>query len=251
MKAKNPDAITIAETWFDAAKYFLGDTFDSTMNYIFRNAVLDYAGGGDARATVAQLELMREHYPPQAFHALMNLLSTHDQARSLHVLGWHDDADAAQAREAKARYRLALLLQMSYPGAPAVYYGDEVGLSGGDDPDNRRPFPWADEGGQPDESLHAEFRRLIALRHELPILRRGTLGAPLWADAHLIVLPRTLGAQQAITATNNHREPRRADVAAKEGTWVDRLSGERFTARDGRLAFEVPGRWGRILLREP
>ncbi len=77
-----PDALTIAETWFDSSKYFLGDTFDSTMNYIFRNAVLDYAAGADATSAYQNLELMREAYPPQAFYALMNLLSTHDQARS-------------------------------------------------------------------------------------------------------------------------------------------------------------------------
>lgn len=248
IKAHRPDAITIAETWFDAAKYFLGDSFDSTMNYIFRNTVLAYAGGGDARQLVPNLELMREHYPPQAFHALMNLLSSHDQARSLHVLGWHDDRDAAQAREAKARYRLALLFQMTYPGAPAVYYGDEVGLNGGDDPDNRRPYPWADLGGTPDLALRDEFRRLIALRHELPVLRRGTLGAPLHVDAHVIVLPRSLGAQQAITATNNHDLARSVTVPAADGDWIDRLSGERLTARGGRLEMDVPPRWGRVLV---
>jgi cyclomaltodextrinase len=208
LKRHKPDAIAIAETWFDAAKFFLGDTFDSTMNYIFRNTALAYAAGGDARQLVGNLELMREHYPPPAFHALMNLLSSHDQARSLHVLGWHDDADPAQERLAKARYRLALLLQMSYPGAPAVYYGDEVGLSGGDDPDNRRPFPWADLGGRPDEDLHAEFRRLIALRNALPVLRRGELGAPLHVDAHVIVLPRRLGETVALTITSNAAEAR-------------------------------------------
>lgn len=249
IKAHRPDAITIAETWFDAAKHFLGDAFDSTMNYIFRNAVLDYAGGGDARKLVPQLELMREHYPPQAFHALMNLLSSHDQARSLHVLGWHDDADAVQERRAKARYRLALFFQMTYPGAPAVYYGDEVGLNGGDDPDNRRPYPWADEGGRPDLALRAEVQRLIALRHALPLLRRGTLGAPLHVDAHVVVVPRTLGAEQAITASNNDAAPRRVEVPAADGEWLDRLSGERFTARGGRLAFEVPGQWGRVLVK--
>jgi cyclomaltodextrinase / maltogenic alpha-amylase / neopullulanase len=250
IKAHRPDAITIAETWFDAAKYFLGDSFDSTMNYIFRNAVLDYSNGGDAAVLVSHLELMREHYPPQAHAALMNLLSTHDQARSLHVLGWHDDADAAQAREAKARYRLALLWQMTYPGAPAVYYGDEVGLGGGDDPDNRRPFPWADQGGQPDEAMHAEFKRLIALRHALPVLRHGSLQAPLMADAHVVVLRRALGDQQALTVTNNHLQPRRAGVPADDGVWLDRLSGERFTARSGRLEFDVPARWGRVLVKE-
>jgi cyclomaltodextrinase len=78
IKAHRPDAITIAETWFDSAKYFLGDSFDSTMNYIFRNALLEYAAGGDAALLYRNIESIREAYPPPAFHALMNLLSTHD-----------------------------------------------------------------------------------------------------------------------------------------------------------------------------
>ena len=250
IKAHKPDAITIAETWFDAAKYFLGDSFDSTMNYIFRNTVLAYAAGGDARQLMPNLELMREHYPPQAFHALMNLLSSHDQARSLHVLGWHDDGNTAQEQLAKARYRLALFFQMTYPGAPAVYYGDEVGLNGGDDPDNRRPFPWADQGGRPDEAMHADFKRLIALRHAMPVLRRGTLGAPLHVDAHVVVLPRQLGALQVLTASNNSDAERVVVVSLPEGAspfHVDRLSGQRFAAKGRQLTLPVPPRWGLVL----
>lgn len=254
IKAHKPDAITIAETWFDAAKYFLGDSFDSTMNYIFRNTVLEYAAGGDARKLMPNLELMREHYPPQAFHALMNLLSSHDQARSLHVLGWHDDGNAAQEQLAKARYRLALFFQMTYPGAPAVYYGDEVGLGGGDDPDNRRPFPWADQGGRPDEAMHAEFKRLIALRQAMPVLRRGTLGAPLHVDAHVVVLPRRLGDQQVLTASNNSDGPRVVTLTLPAGAataYVDRLSGAGFTAAGGQLTLPVPPRWGLVLEARP
>lgn len=251
IKAHRPDAITIAETWFDASKYFLGDTFDSTMNYIFRNAVLAYAEGGDARKLVPNLELMREHYPPPAFHALMNLLSSHDQARSLHVLGWHDDGNAEQARLAKARFRLALFFQMTYPGAPAIYYGDEVGVTGGDDPDNRRTYPWEDQGGQPDLDLRREVQRLIALRHRLPVLRRGTLDAPLHVDAHVIVLARRLGEAQALVASNNDAAVRRVSVPAADGPWADALTGERYEARQGRLDVDLPPRFGRVLVPAP
>ena len=102
VKGHRADALTVAETWFDASKYLLGDMFDSTMNYIFRNSVLECASGGDARALNANLELMREHYPPPALYALMNLLSTHDQARSLNVLG-DLGRDPAAAELASAR----------------------------------------------------------------------------------------------------------------------------------------------------
>jgi glycosidase len=251
IKAHKPDAITIAETWFDASKFFLGDSFDSTMNYIFRNALLDYAAGGDARKLVAQLELMREAYPPQAFYALMNLLSSHDQARALHHFGYRDDGDQGKLNEAKQRLRLAMFFQMSYPGAPAIYYGDEVGVAGGDDPYNRATYPWADQGGRPDEGLLADVKRLTAMRHALPVLRHGSLGAPLYQDEHVIALARQHGRQWAISASNNATVARTLQLslpkALHQAEFVDALSGERLRARQGMLTIELPALFGRVL----
>lgn len=252
VKAHRPDALTVAETWFDASKYFLGDMFDSSMNYVFRSAVLDYAAGGKAVALAGQLEHLREAYPPQAFHALMNLLSSHDQPRALHHLGWHEGTrDAAVIARAKQRLKLALLLQMSYPGAPTVYYGDEVGVTGGDDPYNRAPYPWADEGGQPDLALRAEFKRLIRLRTDHPVLRRGDLAAPLHADDHVLVLLRRLGDTWALTATNNAEVAQRVTVRLPRElvarSWRDALGGEPpLPDAAGELSLEVPALYGRV-----
>ncbi|HEX5682393.1 MAG TPA: alpha-amylase family glycosyl hydrolase [Ideonella sp.] len=256
IKTHQPDAITIAETWFDSSKYFLGDAFDSTMNYIFRNTLLEYAAGGDATVLYRNLESIREAYPPQAFHALMNLLSTHDQARSLHVLGWTDGASAEAVALAKRRYRLALLFQMTFPGSPAVYYGDEVGVTGGDDPYNRATYPWADEGGKPDDAMLAEFKRLIALRHRHAVLRRGSLEAPLFTDAHAIVLARRLGDQWAITATNNADAPRTATVKLPAGApkrWSDALNASHpaAIAENGQLTLQLPALGGTVLISSP
>lgn len=265
IKAHRPDALTVAETWFDASKYFLGDMFDSTMNYVFRNAVLEYAAGGDAKALYGHLEHLREAYPPQALYALMNLLSSHDQARALHHFGWHDDTqDAAAIALAKQRLKLAVLFQMTYPGAPTVYYGDEVGLTGGDDPYNRAPYPWADEGGKPDTALLEVFRELIALRKGHAVLRRGSLAAPLHADAHVIVLLRRLGDQWAITATNNASVPQTVvldlpaglraealhDVLGRAGGATPAADGPAAPVPrpDGRLVLEVPALYGRVLV---
>ncbi len=109
------------------------------MNYIFRNAVLDYANGGDARVAYQNIEYIREVYPPQAFHALMNLLSIARrgaQPARLRLRRTNSDPPEQIAR-AKQRLRLAVFFQMMFPGAPAVYYGDEVGVTGGEDPYNR------------------------------------------------------------------------------------------------------------------
>ncbi len=252
IKGHKPDAITIAETWFEASKFFLGDTFDSTMNYVFRSAVLDYAAGGKASELARPLELMRELYPPQAFHALMNLLSTHDAARSLHVLGWKDaDASPEKIAEAKQRLRLAAFFQMTYPGAPAIYYGDEVGVTGGDDPYNRAPYPWADLGGEPDTALLADFKRLVGLRREHAVLRQGSLAAPLHADEHVIVLLRRLGSTWAVVAANNDGRPRSVEVQLPTGVpkrLKDALSGESVSLHEGRLVVTVPAMFGCVLV---
>jgi cyclomaltodextrinase len=253
VKQHRPDALTVAETWFDSSKYFLGDMFDSTMNYIFRNAVQDYAAGGKAGELYRQLEHLREAYPPQALYALMNLLSSHDQARALHVFGWHDDTrDPAVINRAKQRLKLAVLFQMIYPGAPTIYYGDEVGLTGGDDPYNRAAYPWADQGGQPDTALLADFQRLTKMRHAHPVLRRGTLEAPLFADEHVIVLARRLGDTWAITATNNAEMPRTVTVPLPAGMKAaelkDALGGAAVKATPEGLRFELPALFGRVLV---
>ncbi|WP_269532051.1 glycoside hydrolase family 13 protein [Chitinimonas sp. BJYL2] len=254
VKAKRPDAITVAETWFDSSKYFLGDMFDSTMNYVFRNTVLDYAAGGKASELYANLEYLREVYPKPALHALMNLLSSHDVPRSLHVLGYHDDGNIEKLALAKARYRLALFFQMTYPGSPAIYYGDEVGVTGGEDPFNRATYPWTDRGGKPDMAMLAEVRRLTSLRQALPILRHGELGPAMLTNDHVIVLPRALGAQRALVISNNASVEQNFTVQLPED-WVnlifrDAEHGTVFSVQQGRLALSLQPYAGRVLIGE-
>jgi glycosidase len=253
IKRHKADALTVSEVWFDASKYLLGDMFDSTMNYIFRNAVLEYAAGGSAQSLVAQLELMRESYPPQAHNALMNLLSTHDAARALHRFGYRDDGKDTPDGIALAKQRLllAVFLQMTYPGAPTIYYGDEVGVTGGDDPYNRGTYPWADEGGQPDLALLADFKKLTKLRHDHPILRRGSLQAPLFTDDHVLVLVRRLGPTWALTATNNSAQAQTVTVTLPEGaaqSFRDVLKGGQLQAQGRQLTLKVPPNFGSVLL---
>ena len=178
------------------------------------------------------------------------------------VAGW-----ATPTWVARQRLRLALLFQMSYPGAPTVYCGDEVGLAGGDDPYNHAPYPWADQGGQPDRALHAELKRLIGLRQAHPVLRRGELLAPLWVDEHLIVLARRLGdgptAAWSITATNNSEQARTVTLTLPSGLPAQRLrdgltdlpataptAGPALQHQGDPLTLTVPALYGRLLLSE-
>ena len=256
IKQHRTDALTIAETWFDSSKYFLGDMFDSTMNYIFRNTVLDYAGGGSASDGYHNIEFIREAYPPQAFHALMNLLSTHDAPRALHVFGYKDEGTSAEMIvEAKQRLRLAIFFQMIFPGAPTIFYGDEVGLTGGEDPFNRGTYPWADRGGRPDTALLADIKALIKMRKDNSVLRHGSLDAPLLLDENLIVLARRDGETWAITATNNATSAKTVTLKLPAEMRVrrfrDALTGAIQVADgDGRIALSIPALFGTVLISE-
>ena len=204
IKQHRPDALTVAETWFDSSKYFLGDMLrlDHELHLPQRRARLRQRRRR-ARG-YRNLEYLREAYPPQSLHALMNLLSTHDVARSLHLFGYSAESDPpAQIALAKQRLRLALFFQMTYPGAPAIYYGDEVGVTGGEDPFNRATYPWADRGGQPDlQRCWPTYKRLLGdAPRSTAVLRRGSLSAPLHLDEHVIVLARQPG-----DALGDHRE---------------------------------------------
>ena len=252
IKEHRPDALTVAETWFDSSKYFLGDEFDTTMNYIFRNAVIDYANGRNAKQAYQSIELIREAYPPQAFYALMNLLSTHDVARTLNELGDTDTSTPAQVGQAKARFRLAVLFQMTFPGAPAVYYGDEVGVTGGADPLNRGTYPWADKGGKPDTAMLADFEKMIGLRNENEVLKRGSIDAPLQLDENIIVLTRKYQGVRAVTAFNNSTTPREVTVDLPLGygdkPYRDAVTGASVQPSNGKITLTVPALSGSVLI---
>lgn len=252
VKSHKPDAITIAETWFDSSKFFLGDTFDSTMNYIFRNTVLDYANGGKANVLYQNIEWIREAYPPQAFYALMNLVSSHDQARALHLFGYKEGATPEDISRAKQRLKLATFFQMTFPGAPAIYYGDEVGVTGGDDPYNRATYPWADLGGKPDTALLAEFQAMTKMRRDHAVLRHGTISAPIYSDANVIVLTRRLENSFALVATNNAVTAKTVRVTLPDGvrdiTLTEALTGAAIRVEGNTFTLNVPPVFGVVLV---
>lgn len=169
LKMIDAEAVVIGEVWEDASNkvsyderrfYFCGRQLDATMNYPLREAMLKFVSGEeDARAVWDRLMRLYEHLPPQNFFAQLNLLGTHDTPRIRTVLETWDPLLA------EARWRLLYTWLFLYPGVPHVYYGDEVGLVGGKDPDNRRTYPW----GREDMSRYAFIRALIQLRHQLKL----------------------------------------------------------------------------------
>lgn len=236
VKAANPQALTISETWQKDStllRMIRGDRLDTTMNYRLRDAVLgllvpgpfDSKGFGDSGRIIqpsefaSRLASIREDYPDAAYYSLMNLLDSHDTERLLWTLtpGAETTADkeanAANVAAGKLRVRLASLIQFTVPGAPTVYYGDEVGMTGDDDPDDRRTYPWADLGGTPDTAMLAHYTALADLRDELAALTDGDFRILLANDAdETVAYGRKAGSAAAVVALNRSGSSRTLSI---------------------------------------
>ncbi len=170
-KSVKPDCYLLAEIWGDASPWLQGDMFDATMNYTFRDLCLDYFAR-DALTTADFLDgvtRMQAMYAPPVTAVSHNLFSSHDTERFLRMAG-----------EDPRRLRLATLFQLSIPGAPGIYYGDEIGMTGGFDPDCRRAFPWDTPETWDRETLEMA-RALTRLRKAHPALRYGEW-RPMWSE---------------------------------------------------------------------
>lgn len=226
VKSTRPEAFIISETWQKDStllRMLRGDRADTTMNYRLRDAVIglltpgafDSKGFADSGRPIlpsefaARMASIQEDYPQAAFYSLMNLLDSHDTERLLWTLtpGSETTADkelnAANVSAGKRRQQLASLIQFTVPGAPTVYYGDEVGMTGDDDPDDRRTFPWPDRGGAPDKAMFTHYQALAKLRKTTPSLVIGSFQI-LAADdaAQVVAYGRKTGDQASVVVVN-------------------------------------------------
>jgi cyclomaltodextrinase / maltogenic alpha-amylase / neopullulanase len=255
VKETNPEAYIVGEIWEAAGRWLQGDQFDAVMNYLFAVPTLNFAG-----ARTLRLDYQREHYELRPFdgadyaaaidrmhalydweinHAQLNLLDSHDTARALWIVG-----------EDKSALRLAALLQMTFPGAPCIYYGDEIGLSAGDDPSCRGAFPWDDEGAW-DHDLLAFYRQATALRRRYAALRTGSF-TPLYAQGSVYAFRRALAGEEALVAVNTADAPVPLTLTLPPGAparytqaWPAR--GDAHHAQDGVLTLTLPARDALVL----
>ncbi len=162
VKSINPEAYLVGEIWHDGSPWLKGDQFDGVMNYLFRDTVVSFFAKReiDVDTFDARLHKLMRDYSPQITYNLLNLLGSHDTPRFLTLCQEHVE-----------RMFPAIIFQMTYPGAPMIYYGDEVGLTGGDDPDCRKTMIW-DESRQNRELLGL-YRKTIAIRKRYSALRTG------------------------------------------------------------------------------
>ncbi len=261
VKALDSDAVIIGEIWDDATKYLKGDMYDSVMNYLFRNAVTSFAMGTNAEDTTKAMEKIRERYPEEAFYAMMNLVGSHDTTRVLSYLdGIGDDrSDTSLAAAfptwestsvlAKDRQKLVAFLQFTYAGAPTIYYGDEIGMVGSDDPDDRRAFEW----GQGDQETVEWYATLAAIRAEYSALRTGSVEV-FDVDADVMGYVRRDDANALVVVANNASESKQvvlnmSALAVKGETFKDLVTGTTYTVGTaGTITVDVDALRGAILV---
>ena len=208
----NPDAYIVGEIWHEAQRWLQGDQFDAVMNYLFTAASLNFFAGSHLNMDVItqaggfkdRIRNMHAHdfanevdrilnlYPQDITFAQLNLLDSHDMPRFLSCVNGD-----------KNSLKLAWLFMFTLPGAPCVYYGDEIGVDGGHDPDCRKAFPW--DTSKWDTDLLEYAKACIAMRKEHKPLRRGEYKR-IYAEGDLMAFSREHKGERIVTAFNVSNE---------------------------------------------
>jgi len=265
MMEEKKDSFLLGEVWEDGSnkiaysrrrQYLLGHETHSLMNYPFRVSAMDYLRGGDARHFVDAMESIRENYPPEAFYSCMNMLGTHDNPRILTMLGTFPKP-TPETRTERAEYRMtpeeyhrgARLLQTgaillyAFPGSPTIYYGDEAGMEGYEDPFNRGTFPW----GREDRMLQRRFSLLGSLRNNRVSLQKGSLRWVL-AEDHVLAFARDYEGETTVAVTNAGDEPMFLSFDWEGDLATDALTGQQFLTQDGKVSLCLPPLEGVLLV---
>ena len=261
VKECNPDAVIIAEHYGNPSAWLQGDEWDTVMNYdAFMEPVTwfltgmqkhsdDYRGDqfGNAESFWGAMRYHSKAFSSSSLNVAMNELSNHDHSRFLtrtnHKVGRMNTlgCEAAEQGVDKAVLREAVLMQMTWIGAPTIYYGDEAGVCGFTDPDNRRTYPW----GREDHDLIRFHKELIRIRKESKELRTGSIRC-LMSEYNVIAYGRFSRKNQYVVVVNNNDHEKVLTVsvwttgAPKEGKMVSLMKTDRegFTTEPTEYAIE-------------
>jgi neopullulanase len=256
VRAINPEAYIVGEIWHEAQRWLQGDQFDATMNYLLTAGLLGFCGGShlsmhevnrvggyQGRVTphmraedfASHIDYLLGLYKPEFTQVQLNLLDSHDTPRFLTCV-----------KNDKAALKLAWQFIFTFPGAPCIYYGDEIGMDGGHDPDCRKSFPW--DESKWDHDLHDHLKALITLRKAHPILRTGEY-KKLYAEHGVIAFERSDAKEKLIVAINASESTRQVEVPREAGGKPQVLFGQAssITSKDGRVQFTVSARTGIIV----
>lgn len=238
VKGINPEAYLVGEIWTAASRWVGDGHFDGLMNYPLRDAILDPLCNKAPFSLLPAVQAeMQSVYKPEQMRALYNPLGSHDTKRVMTKL-----------RGNLAKARLAYAALFAHPGAPAIYYGDEVGVRGGLEPASRGAFPW--DESQWNQELREWIRKLIGLRKQFAPLRRGDFGLLMQDEKQqTLAFARSYRGQRMIVALNYSGETRRFELTGEMlgdlagAPLQDWLKGTRFTGGEAGLRFELPA-WG-------
>lgn len=234
VKSANRDACLIGEIWTADPRWANDSHFDGLMHYPVRESLLACLTGKENVTTFANtVEGMFKIYPRENAFSMYLPLGSHDTERVFTVLGGHLD-----------KVKLAFQFIFAYPGSPAIYYGDEVGLEGGKDPDCRRAFPWDPAGWKAD--LHPWIQNLISIRKGRSSLRRGDYNRiKIDNERGLYVFSRSLGSEKTIVAINFSGSNITKEISVKN-LWRDDqvirslLDNRPFTVINGSIKITLP-----------
>lgn len=268
VKALSPYAYIVAEIWHEKPGDLGGDMYDALMNYPLATAIVSFTGAwrldrrviaqhttinamvrdDDAPTFAGRLERALSIYDPAVIGVQLNLLDSHDTPRFLSMVSGDTSA-----------LRLATLIQMTLPGAPLIYYGDEIGLTGELDPHNRAAFPWSDPEGW-DRDLLAYISGVVALRHGQRVLRGGGFRV-VAAESRFIAYLRGHDAGSALVLVNAGDEPCQIELVVPEldgrtltaQRWAGNPAAsfpDPLTVRGGRVGISLPPRDGAVLVAD-
>lgn len=277
VKQANPDAIILAEHYGNTREWLEGNEWDTVMNYdAFMEPVTWFLTGmekhsddfredllGNAESFLGAMQHHTASFSMPSWQVAMNELSNHDHSRFLtrtnHKVGRTNTLgpEAAEQGVNKAVFREAVVMQMTWIGAPTIYFGDEAGVCGFTDPDNRRTYPW----GREDKELIAFHKDIIRLRKEHDELRKGSLKY-MDSDYNFFAYARFHRKGQCIILVNNNALPLTREISIWEAGIPKRgqmqcllqtdadgytLEGSKYTISAGKITLEMPGTSAMIL----
>jgi len=241
VRAINPEAYIVGELWHEADRWLQGDQFDASMNYVFRENVLNFFAYEKMAVDDLDRNLsnLRRRYHPEITQVMFNITGSHDVPRVLTEAGGN-----------RNKAKLMSLFQLTYPGTPVVYYGDEIGMVGGKDPDNRGGFEWT--ASRQDRDMHAHYKRLIALRNSSTALRTGEFRSILRHNHHRLFAYVREDAKSKVAVLLNAGSDSRTvaldlSSAFEEGASIkEALTGKTYKVQAGKVDVQLPGMSGAV-----
>lgn len=222
LKSEYPDIVLIGETWGDAGRLVLGNRLDSAMNYIFKDAVTDWVAKGTIRANTFdhRINYMLSHYSEETNNVMYNLIDSHDTSRFLYEC--HGDI---------RKMKIAVAFMMMFVGCPAIFYGDEIGLTGNNDPGCRCAMEW--DTGKQNLELKDWYKKMILIRKSSPLFTKGRYMTNICGSKHNVFgFMRYLKNQSAYVVLNRSKVTREIYIPLKDekGVFQEQITGSTLKA---------------------